>query len=95
MPTTTLDAAQLHNLARLGAIARLKDLDVETAAIKKMFPGLKEGQGAAPKSPVLAPKAKPRKRKRWNMSAEARQAAAERMKAYWAKKRGEQASTGR
>ena len=88
MPTLT--DKQLHDLARLGAIARLKDLDEEAAAIRKMFPGLKNVQEAAPDFVEPATKAKPRKRKK--MSPAARKAVGERMKLYWAKKRGEQAA---
>jgi hypothetical protein len=85
MPTLT--DTQLHSLARLGAIARLKELDEEAAAIRKMFTGLKTAQDAAPESPEPTSKAKPRKRKK--MSPAARKAVGVRMKLYWAKKRGE------
>ncbi len=82
---TTLSDKQLHNLARLGAIARLKELDEEAATIRKIFPGLKKAAEQAAEPARATPK--PR-RKRWMMSAEARKLQSERMKLYWAKKRG-------
>ena len=86
-PMSTISDKQLHDLARLGAIARLKELDEEAAAIRKMFTGLKTAQDAALESPEPTSKAKPRKRKK--MSPETRKAVGVRMKLYWAKKRGE------
>ena len=85
MPTLT--DKQLHDLARLGAVARLKELDEEAAGLRKMFPGLKKAQEAAPESAEPTRKAAPRKRKK--MSPAARKAVGKRMKLYWAKKRGE------
>lgn len=86
MPTKLSDA-ELHRLARLGALARLKELEEEAAAIRKAFPELKGAQ--VPEVNVadadLKSKAKRRRRK---MSPEAREAARARMKAYWARKRG-------
>jgi len=83
----TISDKQLHDLARLGAIARLKELDEEAAGLRKMFPGLKKAQEAAPDFVEPAPKAKPRKRKQRSLAS--RKAARVRMKLYWAKKRGE------
>jgi hypothetical protein len=84
----TLSEQEILRLARLGALARLRELEEEARAIRKMFPGLKgavpEGAGDAPK-PERKPK--PRKRSR-EISPEARQAASERMRAYWARKKG-------
>ena len=85
MPTLT--DKQLHSLARLGAIVRLKELDQEAAELRKMFPGVKKAQDAAPESAAPATKAKSRKRKQRSLAS--RQAARVRMKLYWAKKRGE------
>jgi hypothetical protein len=86
-PMPTISDKQLHDLARLGAIARLKELDEEAAAIRKMFPGLKNVQEAAPDFVEPATKTKPRKRKQRSLAS--RKAARVRMKLYWAKKRGE------
>jgi hypothetical protein len=82
----------MHRLARLGAIARLQELEDEAAAIRRAFPGLKKAE-AATDSPAPTPSARPTKRKKRtrNVSPEVRQAAAERMRAYWAKKKGTQA----
>jgi len=91
MPALT--DAQFHALARLGAVTRLKEIEDEAAAIRKAFPGVKP-QGVAPEPvPPTDAVAKPAKRKkRSHMSPEARQAAAERMRAYWAKKNSEKAA---
>ena len=83
----TLSEQEVLRLARLGALARLRELEEEAQAIRRMFPGLK----AAAEGPIEAPKAerKPKARRGGSrMSPEARRAAAERMKAYWAKKKG-------
>ncbi len=87
---TTLSDKQLHDLARLGAIARLKELDQEAAALRKMFPGMKQVPEHAPEHAPAAPKV--RRRKGRMRSEAARKAHSEKMKAYWAKKRGEQAA---
>ncbi len=78
-----LTTQQLAALTRLGAHARLAELVSEMDAILTAFPEL----GSEPARP--APKAPPagKRRKHYKMSAENRKAAAERMKAYWAKKR--------
>ena len=48
----TLSDKQIHDLARLGAIVRLHEIEEEAAAIRKAFPGLAQAQdvatGAAP-----------------------------------------------
>lgn len=92
MPALT--DTQLRALARLGALARLKELEDEAAAIRRAFPGLKN-PNAATDSAAPTASAKPAKRKKRtrNVSPEVRRAAAERMKAYWAKKRAEKAAT--
>jgi len=84
---TTLSDQQLHDLARLGAIARLRDIEQEAAALRKMFPGLKKPTEQSEASTPAAPKT--RRGKGRMMSAAARKAQSEKMKAYWAKKRGE------
>jgi len=84
----------LNRLARLGAQARLDELDAERRAILRAFPGLGGGRKAAPSAgePKTAP-AKPAKksRKKRNISPAARKAASERMKQYWAAKKQAQA----
>jgi hypothetical protein len=71
---------QLHDLARLGAQARLDAIDAERAEILKMFPDLHQG-------PRPARAASPARRRRGTMSPEARKAQSERMRAYWAARR--------
>ncbi len=80
-----LNPQQLRQFARLGAEARLAQLDVEIAAIKSMYPDLAQSRAIAP---AAAPAGRPaRRRKRYRMSPEARKAAAERMRKYWAERR--------
>jgi hypothetical protein len=84
---TMLTDKQLHALARLGAVARLQELEAEAAAIRKWLPGLAKLATDGPEPAAAAPKP-PRKRKRRSLAS--RQAARLRMKAYWAaKKRGD------
>jgi hypothetical protein len=84
-----LTADEMHRLARIGAAAKLAQLEREIAALKRAFPGLKPRpapppvpvSGAAPPpGPPLA--ARPRSR-RSPMSAAERTAVSERMKRYW------------
>ena len=69
----------LQRFARLGAEARLSELELERAAILRSFPDLARrgtrtaGGGGAPR--------------RSNMSAAARKAVSVRMKKYWASRR--------
>ena len=81
----TLDRQELYRLARLGAEARLRALEVERAQILRSFPGLKPGArqqsapaGAAAPGPV---------RRRRQMSAAERKSVSARMKKYWAERR--------
>ena len=89
----TLNQEQLRRLARLGAVARLEQLRQEETAIRTEFPELfgrgrgQDGAAAAPAKPAKATTGRPRKRRRRRMSAEARQAAADRMRKYWAQRR--------
>jgi hypothetical protein len=83
---------QLQELARFGAEARLKVLQEEQAALLAMFPELgRERRGRRP-SIGAAPVAAGPTRKRRGMSAEARKAVGERMRAYWAARRVERAA---
>jgi hypothetical protein len=84
----TLDRQELYRLARLGAEARLRALEVERAQILRSFPGLRVGtthaaqSGAAVAVPV---------RRRRQMSAAERRSVSIRMKKYWAERRREKA----
>ncbi len=76
-----LTRAALHQLARLGAKARLEELRREEAAIRKAFPGLSgSGRQAAGGGNATARTRKP-------MSDAARRKVSRRMKKYWAAKR--------
>ena len=84
-----LTAADLHRLARLGAAARLGQLEREIAALKRAFPGLKPQAAPAPLPPaegaIRAEPAPPppQRGRRAPMSAAERKAVSERMKRYW------------
>jgi hypothetical protein len=92
---------QLEDLARAGARARLIEIEEERVALLGMFPELRGGR--APRKATASGRANgssPARpaRTRKGMSAEARKAVGERMKAYWAAKRaektGKQGDTG-
>jgi hypothetical protein len=90
---TTITDQQLHALARIGAIARLKELDDEATALRRMFPGLKKaGEHVAESAEPAPAAAKPRKKKGRMMSEEARRLQSEKMKRYWEQKRAEKAA---
>ena len=82
-----MNNVQLHDLARVGAQARLAALDTEREQLLKMFPDLRAQahptNGSAP----------PAARTRNGMSAAGRKAHGERMRAYWANRRTEKHGT--
>lgn len=87
-----LSTTELHRLARLGAAARIAELEREIAAIRRAFPGLKAAvAGATPAAvPAAVPSQTARATKRGRkkpMSAAERKAVSERMKRYWADRR--------
>jgi hypothetical protein len=82
--------SQLHELARAGAQARLAELDQERESLLGMFPDLRGGGRKAKAASVNG--TAPKRKRRSGMSAEARKAQGERMKAYWAKRRAEKAA---
>jgi hypothetical protein len=91
-----LNREELQRLARLGAKARLEELQQEEAAIRRAFPdlfGRRRGRPAGSQSAgAAAPAAgRRRRRRRSNMSAAARKAVSLRMKKYWADRRKEKA----
>jgi hypothetical protein len=79
--------SQLQELARLGAGARIAQLQQEITEIRRAFPGLAAAAEAAPQ----ANSRRRRRRRKSNMSAAARKAVSVRMKAYWAKRRAAKA----
>jgi hypothetical protein len=88
-----LSAVDIHRLARIGAAARLAELEREIAGLRKAFPGLKSGSESAP-APAAAVAAVPkaaskasRRGRRKPMSAAEKRAVSERMKRYWAERK--------
>ena len=82
-------SAQIIELARKGAEARIKELEAEIAELRKAFLHLPFGSAASPAIPARAREtevAKPH-RKRRRMSAAARKAVGDRMRKYWAARR--------
>lgn len=77
----------VNQWAKLGAAARLKEIQEELASIYKAFPGLK-GQRS------LAPSASPR-RKRARFSAEGKAAISEGMRKYWARRKAKAAKAAK
>jgi hypothetical protein len=84
-----LNRDELKRLARLGAQARLVQLDDERRSILRAFPGLAAtiarqapAGGAAAEAKAEAPRKKARKRRK--MTAAEKKAASERMKKFWA-----------
>ena len=77
--------SQLMEYARFGAQARLQAIEEERSAIVQAFPDLGRVSGGS--NGASAPATRGRK----SMSPSQRKAVSERMKAYWAKRRGEKA----
>src|SRR5688500_17356203 len=90
-------ALNLREYARLGAQARLQELQQEAVEILRNFPDLRGGESPFPKSGRGRARAagdggmissgRPAKRKRPAMSAAQRKAVSARMKKYWAARR--------
>jgi hypothetical protein len=84
-----LTEAEMHRLARIGAAAKLAQLEREIAALKRAFPGLKPQAAPVPAPPSdgaaqLAPSLPvPHHGRRAPMSAAERKVVSERMKRYW------------
>ena len=87
MPTE-LNKEQLQRLARLGARARLAELDAERRAILRAFPDLvRPGTQPAASAPGVAPAEAKTVRRRRKRTAAQRKAASERMKKIWAERK--------
>ncbi len=81
----------LRNLAKLGAQARLEQIEMERRAILATFPelgggGRRPGRPARSEQATEAP-AKRRRRRRRTMNAAQRKEVSERMRKYWAERR--------
>ena len=81
-----MTTSQMHQFARMGAEARLTAIQEEQQAILTVFPDLRDGAAPARRT---SPASRGRRRR---MSPATRKAAAERMRAYWAKRRAKKAS---
>jgi hypothetical protein len=91
---SSLSREQLLALARHGAEARLTELQNEIAAIERAFPALRARRGGRPRKQASADQpaataneSAPARRGRRSWSAAQRKAAAERMRAFWAKRK--------
>jgi hypothetical protein len=82
-----MTSSQLHEFARFGAEARLKAIEEERNAIVRAFPDL--GRASGTSNATSSPSTVGRN----GMSPSQRKAVGERMKAYWAKRRGEKNGT--
>jgi hypothetical protein len=93
--TDKLSSSDLRRYAMLGAEARLAELNKETASIYQAFPELRKQRGARSvpaAAGVVAPRTGRRRRRR-TMSAAQREEVRQRMKRYWAQRRGASAGT--
>jgi hypothetical protein len=82
----------LNRLARLGAAARLAEIRAEMADILRDFPGLTAGRAA--RRGAGGGHAKPVRRRRRKLSAEAREKIAAAQRARWAKVRAAKKTRG-
>jgi hypothetical protein len=88
-----LSAFDLKQLARIGAAARIKELEREIALLRRAFPNLSPAATPAPDGPDANPlkagqKATATRRgRRSPMSAAERRAVSLRMQKYWAERR--------
>ena len=95
-----LTADEMHRLARIGAAAKLAQLEREIAALKRAFPGLKPRFAPAPVAapgaarPPQPPAAALPRSRRSPMSAAERKAVSERMKRYWDARRKAETKPG-
>jgi hypothetical protein len=93
--TDTLNDSEFRRYALLGAEARLMQINKEAASIYQAFPELRKQGGGRPAQSRAEDGAAPasRGRRRGRMSAAQREAVRERMKRYWAQRKGASAST--
>lgn len=86
MPTE-LNQDVLKRLAKLGALARLEQIDTERKAILAAFPDLAAQRGGRAVKTVATGAVPATKRRRRRMTAAQRKEVADRMKKYWAERR--------
>ena len=85
--------AELRRLARLGAEARLQELQREAEAIRAAFPGLRSRRVVPKNGDIPTEQTSAPKRRRRRMSAAGRKRIAEAAKRRWAKWRAKQSGT--
>ena len=87
-----LSTSDINKLARIGAAARLSELEAEIAGLRRAFPGLVSASGAkASATPAVRAVAAGSNRKskpgrKHPMTAAERRVVSERMKKYWAER---------
>lgn len=82
-----MDKSQLVRFARLGAVARLAEIDQERQAILREFPDLRRARPEAGEAAAATTRGK--RGARGGMSAAQRKEVSERMRKYWAARRGD------
>ena len=87
-----MDKSQLVRFARLGAVARLAEIEQERQAILRAFPDLRRARPEASEAAAqTAATTRGKRGARSAMSAAQRKAVSERMRKYWAARRGDSA----
>ena len=84
MSSSSLSKSDLLRLARAGATARIAELRQEIESIYRAFPGIRKSGG--PAAAAAAPSKRKPGLRGWTPAQ--RKAAAERMKKYWAARKG-------
>ena len=87
MPNPTL-SSDIRHYAIVGAETRLLQLSEETAAIHRLFPELSNGAAQTAEPAAASLRRQIRRGRRRTMSAAERNAVSERMRKYWAARRG-------
>ena len=85
-----MTSAELRQFARLGAEARLRELQREIEAIHRTFPDLRSGVASGGASLSSAQRNRPR----GGMSKAQRKTVSDRMKKYWASRSGQDGKSG-
>jgi len=82
-----MDQRELQRLARIGAAARLEQLDRERAELLRLFPGLRASTPSASLNEARSTRKASKRGRTRRMSAANRKAVSIRMKRYWAERR--------
>ena len=81
-------SSDMRRYALAGAQARLAEISLELKAIRRAFPELRTNDDPARRQPSVTKETAGRRGRRRTMSAAERNAVSERMKRYWAARRG-------